>query len=62
MENKLYMEMDDSENRIKEPRHLTEDDNMLLLQVAKKYHYIFEEGSELDRFSKSILSQNIARE
>jgi hypothetical protein len=39
---KLFLEMDDSENTVKDIRPLTEDDDLLMLKIAKKYNLTFE--------------------
>jgi hypothetical protein len=56
---KIFLEMDDSENKIKDIRPLTQDDDLLLLKIAQKYNHNFEVGSPLDNFSKNFSLQKI---
>jgi hypothetical protein len=51
---KLFLEMDDTENQVKDIRPWTEEDDLLLLEIAKKFNHTFEEGSPLDILSKKI--------
>jgi hypothetical protein len=51
---KLFLEMDDSENTVKDIRPLTEDDDLLMLKIAQKYNLTFKEGSPLDILSKKL--------
>jgi hypothetical protein len=51
---KLFMEMDDTENQVKDIRPLTEEDDLFLLEIAKKYNLTFKEGSPLDILSKKL--------
>jgi hypothetical protein len=50
----LFLVMDDTENEVKNVRPLTQEDDLLLLKIAQKYNHVFEEGSPLDVFSKSL--------
>lgn len=55
--NNLKLIMDDSENKIKDIRPLTREDDLILLKMAKKYNHIFKEGSPLDAVSKNYFLQ-----
>lgn len=52
--NKLYLEMDDTENTIKNMPPLTDTDNLFLLKIARKYGYEIRKGSLLDNFQKEF--------
>jgi hypothetical protein len=51
---KLFMEMDDTENTVKDIRPLTEEDDLFFLKIAQKYNLTFKEGSPLDILSKKL--------
>ena len=57
MKKDMFLEMDDSENKIKDIRPLTREDDLILLKIAKKYNHIFKEDSPLDVFSKNYFLQ-----
>jgi hypothetical protein len=51
---KLFLEMDDTENQVKDIRPLTEEDDLFMLKIAQKYNLTFKEGSPLDKLSKKL--------
>jgi hypothetical protein len=51
---KLFLEMDDTENQVKDIRPLTEEDDLFMLKIAQKYNLVFKEGSPLDILSKKL--------
>jgi hypothetical protein len=51
---KLFLEMDDTENQVKDIRPLTEEDDLLMLKIAQKHNLTFKEGSPLDKLSKKL--------
>lgn len=55
MKEKLFLEMDDTEYSVKDTRPLSEEDNLLLVSIAKRYNHTFKEGSLLDKFQKNII-------
>jgi hypothetical protein len=53
----LFLVMDDTENQVKDIRPWTEEDDLLLLEIAKKFNHTFEPGSPLDNLSKKYSLQ-----
>jgi hypothetical protein len=51
---KLFLEMDDTENKVKNVRPLTQEDDLFFLKIAQKYNLVFKEGSPLDKLSKKL--------